>query len=504
MTDTTAFTTVYQTLSALARRIPDKTAMVFEDETISFAALLAEVDNTARHLTARGIAKGARFAAFAQNRPEILFCYFAAAKIGAVYIPVNPNLTTPEVEYTVRHSRAQVLFHDDVVAEVARAAVAEELRAPIADLRGPSTGPDEAAALAGSDDFVIIYTSGTTGTPKAIMLDHASQTQVVPALTGMWGIGERDTLLVALPLGYLYGLVTAAAVGLQAGSKVVILRRFHPRDVLEGLVAHSATIFQGVPTMYSMMLEYSEQRDLAFDLSPMRELICAGAPLGEELKQRFVARFGKPIQNYYALTEATPVFGKFYDDPRPIPYGAAGRASPGADIKVVRPDGSDCAVGEEGEFLVRAAATMAYYVDAPELTAAAMTDGYFRSGDLGHQDAEGYYYITGRSKDIIIRGGANISPTEVEEVLGSHPGVQDVAVVGAADRIFGEVPVAFIVRRHGSEVTPEDLIAYAEGILSDFKVPRRYVFEAELPQGKTGKVDKAALKKRCAEETAAA
>lgn len=142
---------------------------------------------------------------------------------------------------------------------------------------------------------------------------------------------------------------------------------------------------------------------------------------------------------------------------------------------------------------------MKRYLNAPEQTNAAMQDGLFRSGDLGYRDADGYYYITGRIKDIIIRGGANISPSEVEEVLASHPGVQDVAVVGAPDRIFGEVPVAFVVRRHGASITEEDLIAHAEAVLSDFKVPRRYYFETELPHGKTGKIDKAALKQRCAE-----
>jgi long-chain acyl-CoA synthetase len=434
----------------------------------------------------------------------LLFCYLAAAKIGAVFVPVNPNLTPSEVEYTFRHSGARVLFHDDFVAEAARSAVPADCVVPITDLRAHSTGSDQCPDLVGSDELLVIYTSGTTGTPKAIMLDHASQAQVTSSLIEMWSLSERDTTLVALPLGYLYGLTTAAAVGLLAGSKVVVLRRFHPRDVLEGLVAHSATVFHGVPTMFSMMLEYSEQRDLSFDLSLLRELICAGAPLPEEMRQRFATRFKKSIQNYYAMTEATPVFGKYSSDPRPIPSGSAGRAAPGLAIKIVRPDGSECAIGEQGELLVRAAATMKYYVDAPELTAAAMVDGYFRSGDLGHQDADGYFYITGRSKDIIIRGGANISPTEVEDVLSGHPGVQEVAVVGAPDRIFGEVPVAFIVQRHGATVTEEELMAFAEASLSEFKVPRRYFFEAELPQGKTGKVDKASLKKRCADETSAA
>jgi long-chain acyl-CoA synthetase len=408
-------------------------------------------------------------------------------------------MTPPEVEYTFHHSGSRVLFYDAAVA--ARSGGAAGV--PILILREPLVGPDAkpAAPVKPDDDFLIIYTSGTTGTPKAIVLDHTAQMMGPVALATMWGLTENDVTLVALPLGYLYGLSTASAVGLQSGGKVVILRRFHPRDVLEALVAHEATIYHGVPTMFSMMLEYCEQRDLTFDLSGVRALICAGAPLPEEMWKRFTTRFGKELQNYYAMTEATPVFGKYSADPQPIPDGAVGKAAPGLVVKIVRQDGSECDVGEDGEILVRAAATMKRYMNAPEQTAAALKDGLFRSGDLGRRDANGYYYITGRIKDVIIRGGANISPSEVEAVLAAHPAVQNAAVVGAPDRIFGEIPVAFVVRRHGMELTEEELISHAQAVLSDFKVPRRYFFETELPLGKTGKVDKAALKKHCEEAT---
>jgi long-chain acyl-CoA synthetase len=318
------------------------------------------------------------------------------------------------------------------------------------------------------------------------------------ALSEMWGVGTEDVTVVGLPLGYLYGLSTAAAVGLQCGGTVVILPRFHPRDALEALVASKATIYHGVPTMYSMMLEFCEQRDLRFDLSRVRELICAGAPLPGEMRQRFAARFGQALHDYYAMTECTPVFGSYSGDQRPMPAKAIGRLAPGAAVRILRPDGADCRVGEEGEILVRGAATMKRYLNSPELTNTVMNDGFVRSGDLGYRDIGGYYYISGRLKDVIIRGGANISPSEVERALVSHPGVRDAAVVGAEDRIFGEVPIAFIVRRHGSQVSADELIQHAEKLLSDFKVPRQYVFDTELPLGKTGKVDKAELKRRLA------
>lgn len=495
--NSTAFPSVYAAFEASVRNSPDKVAVIFEDQSLSYRQLLAKIENTARHLQKRGIGKGDTVAAFAQNRPEILYCYYAAAKLGAVFVPLNPNLTQSEVEYTFNHSNAKVLYHDDLVAETAKAAMDESALVPMSELaeelgataiNAPAVDPD--------DDFLIIYTSGTTGAPKAIILDHRAQVNCPIALSRMWGVTSSDKTLVALPLGYLYGLSTAAAAGLQAGGTVVVLRRFHPRDVLEALVSHGATVFHGVPTMFSMMLEYCEQRDLNFDLSGMRKLICAGAPLSEEMARRFEGKFSKALENYYALTECTPVFGRYFDDHQSLPAGSIGRAAPGAVVKVLRPDGSECGINEDGELLVRAAATMKRYLKNPEMTDAAMSDGLFRTGDLVKQDENGFFYITGRIKEIIIRGGANISPSEVEKALISHPGVQDAAVIGVADRIFGEVPVAIVVRRHGTQTSQEELIAHVETLISDFKVPRTIFFETQLPQGKTGKTDKKVLKER--------
>lgn len=491
------FASVYAAFEAVAQRNLEKVALKFEGETVSYADLVARIENTARHLRARGIGKGDAFAAFGQNRPEQLYCYYAAAKLGAVFVPVNPNLTAAEVAYTMDHSEAKVLFYDDAVAETAKASVSESRLVPMTVLE--TTLPVrliDTAAVTPTDDFLIIYTSGTTGAPKAIILDHAAQMKGPAALARLFGITRDDVTLVALPLGYLYGLSTAAAVTLQAGGTIVVLRRFHPRDVLAGLVENGATVFHGVPTMFSMMMEYCEQRSLAFDLSGMRKLICAGAPLTAEVERRFMAQFGKALENYYAMTECTPVFGRYFDDPRPLPEGSIGRAAPGTTVRILRADGTECGPNEDGELFVRGAATLDRYLKNPEMTEEAMRDGLFRTGDLVRYDENGFYFITGRIKEIIIRGGANISPAEVEMALISHAGVQDAAVIGVADRIFGEVPVAVVVRRHGSQVTQEELIAHVEGLISDFKVPRTILFETQLPQGKTGKTDKKALKER--------
>ncbi len=488
--------TVYGMLVASAERHASSIALVFEDRTLSYAELLGLADNAARQLRHLGLGYGDTFAIYAQNCPEILIGYYAASKLGAVLVPINPNMTAVEVAHSIWHCDAKVLLHDALVAEAAEQAASREKRRPLSLLSEPCEEPDAGPQprIGQDDDFIIVYTSGSTGTPKAIVLTHRSQTDVLDALTQMWGITDMDTTLVGLPMGYLFGLSTASAAALKMGGKVVLMRRFHPGEALNSFQAARATVYHGVPTMFSMMLDYAEQRDLRPDLSFVRALICAGAPLPEELKLRFARRFNKEIQNYYALSECTPVFGFYADDARPMPPGAAGQLAPGSAARITDAQGKDCPDGVPGELFVKGAALIKRYHKDDAATAAILTEGWIKTGDIACRDAQGFYTITGRLKDIIIRGGANIAPAEVESVLARHPAVQEAAVIGVPDKIFGEVPVAYIVRRAGSDVDVEALITHAEKALADFKVPRRIAFIGEMPLGKTGKVDKAALK----------
>src|SRR5689334_21080287 len=407
-----------------------------------------------------GIAKGDTFAFLSENRLELMTAYYAAAGLGAVFVPINPSLTVREVGHIVAHSGARLVFHDETLRTVAEQAVAQELRWPLAALVEESPALDSemsSGAAAGDDEFLIIYTSGSTGMPKAVLFDQHAEIQGNAALIDMWNITEADVTLVALPLGFLYGLSTAAATGLQAGGEVVIVRRFHPGEVLQALTTRRASIFHGVPTMFTMMLDFAEQNDLSIDLSFMRLLICAGAPLPAELKERFARRFNKAIEEYYALTEVRPVFGRFASDPREVPAGAIGRAAPGAVIRIVNAKGADAADGEAGELLVQAPATLKRYYRDETLTRSSLQGGFFRTGDLGFRDARGFYHLAGRIKDIIIRGGANIAPAEVEGVIARHPGVQSAAVIGVPDRKYGEVAVAFVICRGSARLQAEEL-----------------------------------------------
>lgn len=492
--------TVYDSLREVVAARPGAIALQYEARSLTYTEFLELVERAAAFLRSEDIGPGDRVMAFAQNSPELLLAYFAAAKLGAVYVPVNPNMAAAEVRYICEHSEAKLVLHEERVADVVEAIGSVGRRYLLSRLTSTDASDESVLAPSGAitreSDFLICYTSGTTGFPKAVVLDHGSQVDACASFQEFWGLTDADVTLVALPLGYLFGLTTASAAGLLSGGLVVLLPKYRPKDVLETMVRQRVTVFHGVPTMFTMMLEFADQNQVSFDLSNVRQLICAGAPLADDIAQRFASTFGKALQNYYAATECSPVIGRPDSHRAPLPAGSIGRLAPGASVRVVAPDGEDCPVGEVGEFYVRGAATLNRYLKNPELTSSCLRDGWFRTGDLGRVDEAGYYYITGRIKDTIFRGGANIAPAEVEAVLLGHPGVGDVAVIGVPDRIYGEVPIAFIVPRSGIHPDADALTAYAASALADFKIPRHYEFVAALPTGKTGKIDKAALKER--------
>jgi long-chain acyl-CoA synthetase len=476
---------------ALPRSPVADVAIRFGASVISYPALGRRIARAGQALRAMGVTKGRAFAVIGENAPEILIAYQAAARVGAVFISVNAGLKPAEVSYILDHAECVVLLHDEATAALAAEAAPPQRRRPLADLDVASMGAAEPVAPDG--DFMIAYTSGTTGVPKAVVFDQACEVAGNQALIDLWGVTHKDRIAVALPLGFLYGLSTASAMGLQAGAEIVLLPRFHPQLVLDAFVEYRITVFHGVPTMFAMMLDYCEQNGLFVDLSFMRLLVCAGAPLSPALKQRFRERFGKAVDDYYALTEIRPVFGR-YADGASVPSGAIGKAAPGAVIRIVDEVGCDVEEGESGEMWVRAASTMLRYHKDPELTAHSFRDGLFMTGDVGRRDAEGQYFITGRIKDIIICGGANISPAEVENALVSHDGIRAAAVVGRHDPKFGERPVAFVVRADGVAHDDESVLTHCRALLANFKVPVALIDMPDLPLGATGKVDKLALK----------
>jgi long-chain acyl-CoA synthetase len=475
----------------------ESVALRFDDKVLTYSALAREIDRAVILLQAAGVSAETTIAAYCENNIEIMVLYYAMAKIGGTFVPVNAVLSASEVAYILGHADVKFLFTDKRLYGNALAATDSHncQLLEVSSFFGQSMQNTARVPQVEhvDNDFLIIYTSGSTGVPKAVLYSQPSEIAGNASLIDMWQISPQDKLLVALPLGFLYGLSTAASMALQAGCEVIIQRRFHPREVLEAFVEHRVSVFQGVPTMFSMMLEYAEQNELDFDLSALRAVISAGAPLSSDLRNRFKAKFGIEIQDYYALTEVRPVFGKYIGDTNAAPAGAIGKASPCVVIKVVDGEGNEVEPGVTGEILVRAPATTTGYYKAPELTQAAFVDGYFRTGDLGHVDSNGYYYLTGRIKDIIIKGGANIAPAEVEEALLSHPDVVQASVIGVPDQKFGELPVAYFVAAAGKNPASEILAEHCRGSLAEFKVPSQFVSLAEMPLGNTGKIDKKVL-----------
>lgn len=472
-------------------------ALRFDNKVLSYSALAREIDRTVVLLKNAGVGANATIAVYCENNIETMVLYYAMSKMGGTFVPINAVLSAAEVSYILGHADVKFLFTDKKLRENAIAAIGDsscrltEVTEFFGDTLLGIERVEQADAI--NNDFLIIYTSGSTGVPKAVLYSQPAEVAGNASLIDMWDVTPSDKLLVALPLGFLYGLSTAASMALQAGCETIIQRRFHPREALEAFVEHGVTVFQGVPTMFSMMLEYAEQNDLDFDLSFMRAVISAGAPLASDLRIRFKEKFGVEIQDYYALTEVRPVFGKYAGDSSKVPTGAIGKASPCVVIKIVDSDGQEVGPCVTGEILVRAPATTTGYYKAPEVSAAAFVDGFFRTGDLGHVDAEGFYYLTGRIKDIIIKGGANIAPAEVEEALLSHPHVVQASVIGVPDKKFGELPVAYFVPALGAHTNQEDLTEHCRQILAEFKVPSEFVSLAEMPLGNTGKIDKKVL-----------
>ena len=478
-----------------ALRSGQSVALRSAGQSLTYAELVDETERVAGRLTALGVTRDTPVAVLCENCIDVLLLYYAVGKMGGTFIPVNPSLTAPEVAYILDHGEVALLLHDEKMAPIAVTAHEQCSKAKLVHLH--KFRELEPAMLAGNDapaqeNFLIVYTSGSTGKPKAVIFDQQCEVAGNRSLIEMWGMSPNDVTVVALPLGFLYGLSTAAATALQAGGEVVVMRRFHPREVLEAFVQHRATVFQGVPTMFAMMLEYAEQNDVDFDLSSMRLLISAGAPLSRELRSRFERKLKKRIDDYYAMTEVRPIFGRYSDDAAPVPETAIGKLAPGAVISIVDATGTEVPEGQVGEFLVRAPSTTRGYLKNDALSKELFVNGMLRTGDLGYRDANGYYYLTGRIKDIIIRGGANIAPAEVEDVLATHPYVQSVAVIGVPDEKFGQLVAAYVVGRDGN-VDDDELRRFCSERLADFKVPSYFVRSSELPLGVTGKVDKASL-----------
>lgn len=482
-----------------AKRNPDHPAFTFAGRVVTYGALVEEARRLAAVLRKQGVAHGDRVAVFSPNRPEIFSVYLGLAMLGAAIVPVNAEFAVHEVRHIVDHSEIRMIVHGPEQAETVREARMEtRVQPPMVEFdallaEAGQASPYEGPVLGGEDDLVLLcYTSGTTSLPKGVAATHRNELVSAQAYSDMMAITPADRELIALPLTFSFGFHAAAYVALFSGATIQLLPRFHPRDTLEAIETLRSTIFLGVPTMFAMMADVAGKDDRPYDLGSLRLASASGAALTEKIIADFRAQTGVTVLAYYAMTEVRPIFSYDLRTGTLPPPGSVGRLIPPTEVRLVDETGADAGSGQPGELWVRGPSFSGAYFRDPERTAASMTGDWFRTGDLVTCDAEGHYFIVGRSREQIICGGAKIAPIEVETALLSHPSISDVAVVGSPDPVFGQIVKAVVVSTDPA-LQPEAVMDFCRGRVADYKVPRIVTFMDALPLAPSGKVLKTAL-----------
>ena len=476
---------------------PSKEAIVFENRTMTYGELFENAKKIASYLQHKGYKKGDMIAQFMLNTDLFLPVYLGVKLAGLTIMPVNTKLAPPEVDYIFHHSEAKVLFYDEKIEEtikqtthtfdhvISTSEILDILHGNQTDFTQVSIEEDETA--------VVMYTSGTTGKPKGVMLSHYNVIETAKIWSDSMKLTENDRTYICTPLFHCAGLHVFAVPTLYKGSTVVIEEAFSPDRTLKNLEKTKATIFFGVPAMYTIILNKPEIREYNFH---NLRLFCYGAaPMPYELVKKLKDMFPKvKVQNLYGQTENTPAASSLTDEYALEKIGSVGKPLKNTQIKLVDANGEEVPVGEVGEICVKGPQVMKGYLKNPEETAKTIQDGWLYSGDLGKFDEEGFLYIVDRKKDMIIRGGENIYPVEVEEVLYQIPEILEAGVVGVPHEVYGEVPKAYVVFREGKSLTSEEIINYCSTKLAKYKVPVEIEELKQLPRNASGKVLKHTLR----------
>lgn len=484
-------------LAEAALRYPERTAIVFGDERISYRDLWAQARSYAGALAGQGVRPGDRVALLLLNTPEFPRAYYGALAIGAVVVPVHALLTAEEIEYVLRDSGAKLLICDPPLM-AAGADGAERAAIPCIAAGTPPNPPIATYVQRDpQDDAVVLYTSGTTGRPKgAVLTQNNLVLNATIVARDLFDFTVDDVLLGALPLFHTFGQTCVMNAAFRGGASIVLMQRFDGDAALSLMNREGVTIFAGVPTMYVALLD-AGSRDT--QRPPLRLCASGGASIPVAVIERFEALFDAPIYEGYGLSETSPVasFNQREFGRKP---GTVGCGIWGVDLEIANPEIDDrielLPHGELGEIVIRGHCVFRGYLNDVEATKSAIVDGWFRSGDLGTKDDEAFISIVDRKKDLIIRGGFNVYPREVEEMLARHPGVKTVAVIGVPHETHGEEIVAVVVRDADASLDGESLIAWSQEYLGRHKYPRHVHFVDAMPLGPSGKVLKRVLRER--------
>ena len=472
---------------------PDRPAVRMDDLVLTYAQLREAAGRMSTLLTSAGIEPGDRVGIMLPNVPAFPIAFYGALAAGAVVVPMNPLLKSREVGYYLSDSRAKVVLAWHTAAgEAAKGAAdagaqAITVQTPdLADLLADHDPAQEWSGRGDADDAVILYTSGTTGKPKGAELTHAGMTRNAGLTAGTLLKNRPDDVTMGcLPLFHVFGLTCGLNATLAAGGTLTLLPRFDPAKALEIIQRDAVTIFEGVPTMYAAILHHP-QADPAM-AATLRVCVSGGASMPVEIMRGFEEKFGCMILEGYGLSETSPV-ASFNHPDRVRKPGSIGTPVEGVQMRLVDEAGQTVPEGEIGEIAIRGHNVMKGYWGKPEATAEAITDGWFRTGDLAKVDSDGYYYIVDRKKDLIIRGGYNVYPREIEEVLHEHPAVAEVAVIGIPHAELGEEVGAAVALKPDATATAEELRSFAKDKVAAYKYPRQVWLVESLPKGPTGKI----------------
>lgn len=490
------------------QKTPDKTALIFDGgQTMSYRALADDADRISAMLWHRDIRIGDPVAFLGENSPEFLSVMFACAQLGAIFVPVNTRLAPPEIAHVLTDSGARALIVDPALAEratagVAAARISHVIHTGEGTPEHPGLGPllrgtpfGHADAAVGPDDpAAIIYTSGTTGKPKGAVLTHGNLTWTAINCIIDYDVVSTDVALMISPLFHVASLGMGALPILLKGGTMVLEKGFEAGRALDLIQQYRVTMLSGVPTTYQMMADHPAWPTT--DLSSLAKLTCGGSAVPTRILDAYEAR-GLSFSQGYGMTETSPGATSLAPGMTRAKQGSVGLPHFFTEVRIADENGAMVPRGTVGEIEISGPNVFAGYLNLPDATARAFTaDGWFRSGDLGYLDPDGYLYISDRLKDMIISGGENIYPAEVENLISGIDGVTGVGVVGIPDDQWGEVPWAVVTVREGTEIDTASVRAFLDGKLARYKLPKNVVIVDELPRTASGKVRKADLRAR--------
>jgi long-chain acyl-CoA synthetase len=489
---------------ATAERLPDKPALLFQNQALSFGELDERIDLTAAALAGLGVGRGDRVAVLAGNVPEFVYALYGSMRTGAAANPLNVMLTPEEIAYILADSGARA-----AVVELPYLTGLLSVRDRLADLEtvlvigGPpapagTISLEEALRTAGDppeievgpgDLAVLAYTAGTTAEPKGAMLTHGNLTANLDQMAAVPALAEAETdiVLLALPLYHIYGLNVGLGLTMKMGATAVLVERFDPFESLQQIERHGVTVLFGAPQMFSAWLGAARGDDAADRFRTVRLAASGAAPLPAEVLEAFRERFGVTIWEGYGLTETAPAVTTNALGPAAKPR-SIGLPLPGVDVRLVDDEGQDVEAGDPGEVWVRGPNVFAGYWNRPDATATALEGEWLKTGDVAVRGEDGYLTLVDRKKDLIIVSGFNVYPREVEDAIESHPNVAEAAVVGIPDDRTGEAVQAWVVPAAGQSVSTEDVLDHLRGYVARFKLPKDVQVVEDLPHHVTGKV----------------